>query len=141
MRLDGLSLPFALTIYILCTVLALYSKPYMAHRIEEEVREKFDNTGTDSNSHSRIDERLGRTESSQSGRLNIETLEQRTILSSKRTICKIPDWSVFRTLSDVFDGDDGDGSSHKSDRILCLLRTYACPIIFSDRVLWLRSKT
>ena len=28
LRLDGLSLPFALIIYILCTVLALYSKPH-----------------------------------------------------------------------------------------------------------------
>ena len=41
LRLDGLSLPFALTIYILCTVLALYSKPYMAHRIEEEAEGKI----------------------------------------------------------------------------------------------------
>ncbi len=37
LRLDGLSLPFALIIYILCTVLALYSKPYMAHKIMEEL--------------------------------------------------------------------------------------------------------
>lgn len=36
LRLDGLSLPFALIIYILCTVLALYSKPYMIHRIMED---------------------------------------------------------------------------------------------------------
>jgi NADH:ubiquinone oxidoreductase subunit 5 (subunit L)/multisubunit Na+/H+ antiporter MnhA subunit len=31
LRLDGLSLPFAMIIYILCTALALYSKPYMIH--------------------------------------------------------------------------------------------------------------
>lgn len=37
LRLDGLSLPFAATIYILSTVLAVYSIPYMTHRIEEEV--------------------------------------------------------------------------------------------------------
>lgn len=37
LRLDGLSLPFALIIYILCTVLALYSKPYMVHRIMEDL--------------------------------------------------------------------------------------------------------
>src|SRR5919198_319956 len=37
LRLDGLSLPFALVIYILCTVLALYSKPYMIHKIMEDV--------------------------------------------------------------------------------------------------------
>src|ERR671929_394934 len=39
LRLDGLSLPFALIIYILCTVLALYSKPYMVHKIMEDVHE------------------------------------------------------------------------------------------------------
>ncbi|HKU49624.1 MAG TPA: NADH-quinone oxidoreductase subunit M [Nitrososphaera sp.] len=37
LRLDGLSLPFALTIYILCTVLALYSKPYMVHKVSEDL--------------------------------------------------------------------------------------------------------
>jgi len=39
LRLDGLSLPFALIIYILCSVLALYSKPYMIHRIIESANE------------------------------------------------------------------------------------------------------
>ncbi|MGA9298522.1 MAG: proton-conducting transporter membrane subunit, partial [Nitrososphaeraceae archaeon] len=39
LRLDGLSLPFALIIYILCTVLALYSKPYMIHRVTESANE------------------------------------------------------------------------------------------------------
>ena len=41
LRLDGLSLPFALIIYILCTVLALYSKPYMIHKITETANEIF----------------------------------------------------------------------------------------------------
>src|ERR687898_1057190 len=41
LRLDGLSLPFALIIYILCTVLALYSKPYMIHKITETSNEIF----------------------------------------------------------------------------------------------------
>ena len=34
--MDGLSSPFALIIYILSTVLVLYSKPYMVHKITEE---------------------------------------------------------------------------------------------------------
>jgi NADH-quinone oxidoreductase subunit M len=38
LRLDGLSVPFAATIYILSTVLAVYSIPYMTHRVEEEVK-------------------------------------------------------------------------------------------------------
>lgn len=37
LRLDGLALPFAIIIYILCTVLALYSKPYMMHKIMEDM--------------------------------------------------------------------------------------------------------
>lgn len=37
LRLDGLALPFALIIYVLCTVLALYSKPYMIHKIMEDM--------------------------------------------------------------------------------------------------------
>ena len=41
LRLDGLSLPFALIIYILCTALALYSKPYMIHKITEAANEIF----------------------------------------------------------------------------------------------------
>jgi proton-translocating NADH-quinone oxidoreductase chain M len=37
LRLDGLSLPFALIIYILCTVIALYSRPYMFHKVKEDL--------------------------------------------------------------------------------------------------------
>ncbi len=83
LRLDGLSLPFAITIYILCTVLALYSKPYMAHRIEEEANERFNTPGKFGNSHSETREKTSQTGSGQSGRLNIETVEQRTILAQR----------------------------------------------------------
>ncbi len=38
--LDGLSIPFALIIYILSTVLVLYSKPYMIHKVQEEYEEQ-----------------------------------------------------------------------------------------------------
>jgi proton-translocating NADH-quinone oxidoreductase chain M len=37
LRLDGLSLPFAIIIYILCTVIALYSRPYMVHKVKEDL--------------------------------------------------------------------------------------------------------
>src|SRR6188472_2214879 len=83
LRLDGLSLPFAITIYILCTVLALYSKPYMAHRIEEEANERFNTTGKFGDSYSETREETSQTGSGQSGRLNIETVEQRTILAQR----------------------------------------------------------
>ena len=33
--LDGLSAPFAIMIYVLSTILVLYSRPYMVHRFEE----------------------------------------------------------------------------------------------------------
>ena len=39
LRIDGLSLPFAIIINILCTVLTLYSKPYMLHKIKESYEE------------------------------------------------------------------------------------------------------
>jgi proton-translocating NADH-quinone oxidoreductase chain M len=52
LRLDGLSLPFALIIYILCTALALYSKPYMIHKITESANEIF-RTGPNSSNGTR----------------------------------------------------------------------------------------
>jgi proton-translocating NADH-quinone oxidoreductase chain M len=51
LRLDGLSLPFALVIYILCTVLALYSKPYMIHKIMEDAQERFSGGGSTGMGH------------------------------------------------------------------------------------------
>jgi NADH-quinone oxidoreductase subunit M len=83
LRLDGLSLPFALTIYILCTVLALYSKPYMVHRIEEEARERFDKPGAGEEHQRGTGEKILGSDSGKSGRLHIETLEQRSVLVQK----------------------------------------------------------
>lgn len=48
LRIDGLSLPFAIIINILCTVLTLYSKPYMLHKIKESFEENFGKKGGDS---------------------------------------------------------------------------------------------
>jgi NADH-quinone oxidoreductase subunit M len=45
LRLDGLSLPFALIIYILCTVIALYSRPYMVHKVMEDLPGRHGNGG------------------------------------------------------------------------------------------------
>jgi proton-translocating NADH-quinone oxidoreductase chain M len=50
LRIDGLSLPFAIIINILCTVLTLYSKPYMLHRIKESFKENFDKRENNSES-------------------------------------------------------------------------------------------
>ena len=41
LRIDGLSLPFAIIINILCTVLTIYSKPYLLHTIKESIKENF----------------------------------------------------------------------------------------------------
>ena len=52
LRIDGLSLPFAVIINILCTVLTLYSKPYMLHKIKESFEEnsgKRESTSDSSN--------------------------------------------------------------------------------------------
>ena len=38
--LDGLASPFAIIIYVLCTILALYSKPYMIHKFREQFQEE-----------------------------------------------------------------------------------------------------
>lgn len=37
--LDGLASPFAIMIYVLSTILALYSKPYMIHKFKEQFHE------------------------------------------------------------------------------------------------------
>ena len=37
--LDGLASPFAIMIYVLCTILALYSRPYMIHKFREQYAE------------------------------------------------------------------------------------------------------
>ena len=38
--LDGLASPFAIMIYVLSTILALYSKPYMNHKFHEQYKEE-----------------------------------------------------------------------------------------------------
>ena len=50
LRIDGLSLPFAIIINILCTVLTLYSKPYMLHKIKESFKENFNKRESNSGS-------------------------------------------------------------------------------------------
>src|ERR671930_1067093 len=52
LRLDGLSLPFAMIIYILCTSLALYSKPYMIHKIMEDLHGRVGGSSGSSGSSS-----------------------------------------------------------------------------------------
>jgi NADH-quinone oxidoreductase subunit M len=47
LRLDGLSLPFAIINYIWFTVLIVYSKPYMNRKISDEARNQFGSTDSD----------------------------------------------------------------------------------------------
>lgn len=49
--LDGLATPFAIIIYVLSTILVLYSKPYMIHKFHEFFEEQTHGTAT-SSSHS-----------------------------------------------------------------------------------------
>jgi proton-translocating NADH-quinone oxidoreductase chain M len=71
LRLDGLSLPFAMIIYILCTALALYSKPYMVHKIMEDFHERFGSGNDRSHSTSRNTE--GGFYPSMAANVNVET--------------------------------------------------------------------
>ena len=71
LRIDGLSLPFAIIINILCTVLTLYSKPYMLHKIKESFEENFS-------------KRENTTDSSKYGS-NASENEIRTVTVSKST--------------------------------------------------------
>ncbi len=90
LRLDGLSIPFAVIIYILCTVLALYSKPYMIHKIQEDADAQFGGGHSDhgkrpSNSDSGSEQMPSSSSSSYpSGTLtNIESTSQVTTLVKK----------------------------------------------------------
>jgi proton-translocating NADH-quinone oxidoreductase chain M len=94
LRLDGLSIPFAIIIYILCTVLALYSKPYMVHKIQEDADAQF---GGGHFNHDKRSTNLGSgseyvpssssssSSSSPSTRTNIETTSQVTALVEKES--------------------------------------------------------
>ena len=94
LRLDGLSIPFAVIIYILCTVLALYSKPYMLHKIQEDADSQFggghnDNhgkgaPGSGSGSEYGPSSSPSSTSSPSSG-TNIESTSQMTMLVQKET--------------------------------------------------------
>src|SRR3989338_3008643 len=48
--LDGLASPFAIMIYVLSTILVLYSKPYMIHRFHEQYEEEHEIISTSGNS-------------------------------------------------------------------------------------------
>jgi formate hydrogenlyase subunit 3/multisubunit Na+/H+ antiporter MnhD subunit len=100
LRLDGLSIPFAIIIYILCTVLALYSKPYMLHKIQEDADAQFGGGGH--SDHDKGQSNLGggseqaplsgsstssssSSSSSTTARTNIETTSQVTTLIGKES--------------------------------------------------------
>src|ERR671919_272609 len=97
LRLDGLSIPFAIIIYILCTVLALYSKPYMLHKIQEDADAQFGGGGH--SDHGKGQSNLGggseqsplsgsstsSSSSSTTARTNIETTSQVTTLIEKES--------------------------------------------------------
>jgi len=95
LRLDGLSIPFAIIIYILCTVLALYSKPYMLHKIQEDADAQFGGghnsehgsrpTNSGSGSEHAFPGSSSSSSTSPSTRTNIETTTQMTTLVQKES--------------------------------------------------------
>jgi NADH-quinone oxidoreductase subunit M len=66
--IDGISMPFALTIYILCTAVSLYSIPYMKHRIfeQEGIPIETSEAGTSGEVEVVVQEESGSTDSSSS---------------------------------------------------------------------------
>ena len=46
LALDGLASPFAIMIYVLCTIIAVYSRPYMVHKFEEQYTEEHGEDGS-----------------------------------------------------------------------------------------------
>jgi len=95
LRLDGLSIPFAIIIYILCTVLALYSKPYMLHKIQEDADAQFGGghnsehgsrpTNSGSGSEHAFSGSSSSSSTSPSTGTNIETTTQMTTLVQKES--------------------------------------------------------
>lgn len=77
LRLDGLSLPFALIIYILCTVLALYSKPYMVHKVSEDLPEHKAGHGTGLPAHGSDSGSHGSPNSGSGSQLTVLETDQR----------------------------------------------------------------
>jgi NADH-quinone oxidoreductase subunit M len=51
-KLDGLAIPFAVIIYVLSTILALYSQPYMIHKFKEFYAEQMHHSNESGASHS-----------------------------------------------------------------------------------------
>jgi proton-translocating NADH-quinone oxidoreductase chain M len=86
LRLDGLSLPFALIIYILCTVLALYSKPYMIHKITETANEIFRVGPNGSNGARNKNDYAGRNDYHTSRTTNSESQSESNENSNNRII-------------------------------------------------------
>jgi proton-translocating NADH-quinone oxidoreductase chain M len=80
LRLDGLSLPFALIIYILCTVIALYSRPYMVHKVMEDLP-GHGNAGAEGGGHGNSHSLHG---SRPPAGTNIEAGSQATVLDTQQ---------------------------------------------------------
>ena len=57
--LDGLAVPFAIIIYVLCTILALYSKPYMVHKFKEDYAKLHGHSENSSGSQTTVIETSG----------------------------------------------------------------------------------
>jgi len=60
-KLDGLAIPFAVIIYVLSTVLALYSKPYMIHKFHELYEEHVHHSQSSSGQTTTMVESSGMT--------------------------------------------------------------------------------
>ena len=95
--LDGLASPFAIIIYVLSTILVLYSKPYMIHKFHEQYEEE---------------KALNSSGNGQSSVVESSSLNE---------LCKCKIWTLLCTLSCLCNGNAWNCSCNQSDRILYFL--------------------
>ena len=84
LKLDGLSIPFAITIYVLSTVIVIYSKPYMVRKILIQFDQlKNSRSTTDSSSYNDADNELYSAKDGKSVSTLMLTTDQKSYLNEQ----------------------------------------------------------
>lgn len=84
LKLDGLSIPFAITIYLLSTVIVIYSKPYMVRKILIQFDQlKHSKSTTDSSSYDDAESELYSAKDGKSMSSLVLTTDQKSYLNEQ----------------------------------------------------------
>ena len=84
LKLDGLSIPFAITIYILSTIIVIYSKPYMVRKILIQFDQlKNSRSTTDSSSYNDVETDLYSAKYGKSMSTLLLTTDQKSYLNEQ----------------------------------------------------------